>query len=202
MFCGFWVRDWSICAICWVGGGAGLPGAGPGWAVGGGGGLGVRPRPLRSGAWREGGARAAAAAASQVNGDRESGTGGARSQRRPSGEPGPESLGATTHGRAARESKSGGASPRSADEREEGPGRRGAEPAPFPGLRCVQSPEEPDLPRHKPEEARLPGPSPSSRRFGMPSPVPVPSLGGVRSAPLLPAARTPGCPMEQAKPEL
>lgn len=54
--------------------------------------------------------------------------------------------------RPPRETESGGASPKSPGERRDGPGLRGAEPAPFLGLRCAQPRTETDLPRHNPEE--------------------------------------------------
>lgn len=120
--------------------GAGCRAPGCGWRrAGGGGGLNVRPRPLRCAAWREGCTPAAAAATPQVIGGRVPGAGVARSRRRRSGEPGPEGL--RRHlGLFVLEAESGGASPRSPGDRGEGPGRRGAEPARFPGSGESRSP--------------------------------------------------------------
>ena len=83
----------------------------------------------------------------------------------PGGQSWPRSLGEVPLGKAwvadlrvaplarpPRETKSGGSSPKSPGERRDGPGLRGAEPAPFLGLRCAQPRTETDLPRHNPEE--------------------------------------------------
>lgn len=118
---------------------------------GGGGGLGVRLRPLRARPGWEGGARAAAAAP-QVS--RAPGLGLARSERRPSGEPGPESLGSPRRpgppGKPSREAPPQGqrASARRV------PGVAGPSPPPGRSSGASCAAEEPGVRRHGPEEAR------------------------------------------------
>lgn len=154
-----------------------------------------------------------------VNGCSEGGSGGrgrgassGKGWTGPGGRSRPRSLGEVPLGKAwvadlwvaplarpPRETESGGASPKSPGERRDGPGLRGAEPAPFLGLRCAQPRTETDLPRHNPEErpgsptahflprlacgARppVPGPSQGGTRDTRPVPVPPPTPGGVHS---------------------